>query len=154
MAITDAKAINPLLAYPFRMEFTGYLPVLITKAKLPGVEFEVVELRGGGQTLAVKFSGGEKVGEFTLETVIDATGEQRSFWNKRRMLQRTRNPKEYKIDGTLMLLGPDDNLAMQWHLQGAWFPKIEIEEFDSEDLKKLARVKITGACDDCVEEAL
>lgn len=152
--ISDARIVNPLMGDKFRLEFSGYNPVYFTKLKLPGWEFEVVEHSGGGQTLAVKYLGKEKVNEFTFEAIIDATGEDRDFWEERRRLQRTRDPKKYWIDGTAILLGTDETPAMQWHLQSACFSKVEIDEFDSEDGKKKASVKGTGVCYDCVQEPL
>jgi hypothetical protein len=150
MSITDARQVGSyLLGYPFRFEVTGHPAILVEKCKLPGVEFEVVEVHGGGQTLAVKQAGGEKVTEGTLDCVVPAKGPGRAFWQERRMKIRSRDTKQYYIDATMTLLGPDDTPNVVWDLMDYWESKIEEEEFDAADKKKLVRIKVTFQCNDC-----
>ena len=113
------------------------------------MEFEVVEIHGGGQTLAVKQAGGEKVTEGTLDCVVPAKGAGRDFWEKRRQLIRTRDTGKYYVDATVTMLATDDTPNIVWDLMDYWESKIEMEELDSADKKKLLRVKVTFQCNDC-----
>lgn len=153
--ITEAIRIGAaLLGFPFRFEVNGYDTFLVQKCKLPGIEFEVVEIAGGGQTYAIKQAGGGKVTEWSAETIIPASGDARLFWSQWADLVATRDPLKYYRDITVTLLGPDDEPIMMWTLQDAWPSKpLEYEEFDADDKKKLARIKITGQCNRIVAEA-
>jgi phage tail-like protein len=151
MAITEARAVgNALLGWPYRVEFNDYDPFLIQKCKVPDREFELSTFGGAGQTLDVKQAGGEKIGELTLESIVPAAGAQRTFWHDWQEKIRTRDVKQYWRDGTITLLGPDDNPNMVWDIIDAWPKKVEIEEFDSEDTKKLVKIKVTLECNDCI----
>lgn len=149
--ITEAKSVgNALLGYPFRVSMNGMSPFYVQKCKLPNVEFEVIEVNGGGQTLAVKQVGGEKVTEWTIEGIMGATGEVRTFLEERRKLQRTRDSNQYYFDVTVTLLGPNDEPNHIWDIEDAWFSKPqEWDEFDASDKKKLATWKATLQCNDC-----
>lgn len=142
MAITDALQIkNALQGWPFRLEFNGYPSIFIVKCKLPKRSFETQEYSGGGQTVAVKQAGGKKIETLSFEAIISASGADRTFWDDWDALVLTRDTSLYYKDGTLTLLGPNDDPSMIWDLQDSWLKEIEYEEFDSEDKKKLAKIK-------------
>lgn len=149
MSITDARQSGGyLLGYPFRFNVTGLPPFTVEKCKLPGWEFEVVEIHGGGQTLPVKQAGGEKVLEGTISLIFQVKGEGRNFLEQRRQLMRTRNPDEYWIDANVTMMGPNDTPNMFWDLIDYWESKMEFKEFDSADKKELMRADITFQCND------
>jgi hypothetical protein len=150
MAITDAQQIkNALQSWPFRLEFNGYSSIFFAKAKLPKRAFETQEYSGGGQTLAVKQAGGEKIETLSFEAIVSAAGSDRSFWDEWGALVRTRDTSKYYKDGTLTMLGPNDDPSMIWDLQDAWLKEHEYEDFDSEDKKKLVKIKGTLEMNDC-----
>lgn len=149
MAITDALQVkNALQSWPFRFEFNGYPPFLVQKCKIPEIEFEVVEYGGAGQTVNVKEAGGKKIAEITLESIIPARGEERTYWDTWEQQCQTRDTQTYYRDGTITLLGPNDEPSMFWDIEDAWPSKIEMDEFDSEDKGKKAIVKVTLQCND------
>jgi phage tail-like protein len=151
MAITDARAIkNVLYAQKYRVEFNNYPPTLVHKCSLPEREFEVSEYGGGGQTLAVKQAGGEKLSEFTLETIVPAYGEERLYWHNWQEQVRTHDTGSYYRDGSVTVLAMNDEPNMIWDIQDAWPSKVKFEDFDSEDGKKLVKISITMQCNDCI----
>lgn len=149
MAIIEARSVgNALLGFPFRVEFNGYPTFLFQKIALPKWEVELATYGGGGQARDVKQAGGEKISEFTLESIVPATGVERKYFQDWEDLVATRDTSKYWKDGTCTLLGPSDEPNMVWDIEDAWPRMVEYEDFDTSDKKKLVKVKITMECND------
>lgn len=149
MAIIEAKSVgNALLGYPFRVEFNGYSTFLIQKVTLPKWEVELATYGGGGQQRDVKQAGGEKISEFTIESIVPANTAERTYWQEWEELVATRDTAKYWRDGTITLLGPSDEPNMIWDIEDGWPRVVEYEDFDYTDKKKLVKVKITMECND------
>lgn len=150
MAITNAKQVgNALFGWPFRVEVTGLPAFYVKKCSLPEDESEVANRGGAGQKLDRKEAGGRKLGEFTLETEVPATGQERLFWKEWRDQVDTRDTAKYYKDMTVILLGPNDDPSIIWDVEDAWPSKVKFSEFDSEDKKKQVRITVTMQCNDC-----
>lgn len=147
--IYEAKSVgNALLGFPFRLEFNGYPAFLVQKFTLPKREFEEATYGGAGQTLDVKQAGGEKISEFTWETIVPDTGEERKYLSDWQDQVRTRDTANYWRDGTATLLGPNDDPNIIWDIEDAWPRLVEWDQFDAADKKKLVNVKVTMSCND------
>jgi len=148
MAITETRFVgNALLGYPFRVDIPGFSPFWVSKCKLPGVEFEVVEISGGGMLYSIKQAGGPKIGEITLEGIMSDRSELRLFWQNWRKLVETGDILAYYKDISVTLTGPRREPNIIFDIEDAWPNKpAEFDEFDAEDKKKKATWKATLQC--------
>ncbi len=150
MSITEARQVgNALLGFPFKFEVNGYPAFNVQKCKLPADEFEAVEFGGAGQTIPIKQAGGGKVGEISLECICSAHDGSRSYWYNWRELVRTRDTRAYYRDATCIMLGPNDEPNMIWDIEDCWPKKVEVEEMNADEKKKLLLIKVTLECNDC-----
>ncbi len=156
MAISGARQIkNVATADSWMLEVTGFNPFLVHKVKLPKKEFEIIERKGGGQTIPVQQSGPIKALKWSFEAWIPTVGEERAFlWNWNEECKTRDTTKTYK-DVTITLIGPNDDPIMRWRIEDAMLPVLEYEEFESSaDNKKLLNIKCECTCNDVLQESV
>jgi phage tail-like protein len=123
---TDARAINRLKEFKFRVEINGY-PAALCHEFNPGERSHGVSSHAGaGQNFAVKEVGMINFGNCTLRQVVPLEGPGRHYfdtWMNQGQDPMTGNggiPADYARNFTLYELDPYGNPSRAWEYYGAF----------------------------------
>lgn len=129
-----ANPVNPRKKYLFTLEFDGLEPFLVQKVTLPKISVETAE-HGSGNIL-VKTGGMVKYTELELSKLMFSNKNEAWAYNWLKLVANPETggngvPSQYKKNGYLVYLQPDNETILQkWQLFGCFPKEIEPEELD------------------------
>lgn len=128
-----AKIDNPRKEFQFNVVIPGLNPFLCQKAKLPDLDYDIVEHGDTGHL--IKTAGLVKLGKFSIDKIVPSDLIDGFIWNWARPIRDFRTgggllPSMYKRFVMVEQFGNDGLTVVQrWQLVGAWPSKINGIEF-------------------------
>jgi phage tail-like protein len=134
---------NP--AFRFKVEISGVTQAVFTECILPTVEWDVQELKEGGQNTYVhQLPGQRKVGKLTLKTGLGT--KSLLDWYKKCM-----NQEWERRSVTIILLDVAHQEVMRWNINGAFPTSWKSPTLKSDD-NSVAIEELVLACNEVTVE--
>lgn len=131
----------------FLLEINGFKPFMVESFETPKAKFNVMELDGAGQTVTVFQAATEKIEEFEVTWIVYVKDNVIPLLEEWRKQVQTHDPAQYYRDGTISVLGPNEDPVLIGDIEDMWPPEpINVEKMDAKDKKEALKVTAKFRC--------